>query len=68
MACFGKFFFSVFFLWSRGIKLFCFVSVVQGFFYISEVGTRGLLNLGKKHLDQQSWENLRQSKRTGLPF
>ena len=26
------------------------------------------LNLGKKHLDHQNWENLMQSKRTGLPF
>ena len=32
------------------------------------LGARGLLNLGKKHLDHQNWENLMQSKRTGPPF
>ena len=36
---------------------------LQGFSYLSEVGARGLLNLGKKHLDHQNWENLMQSKR-----
>ena len=40
----------------------------QGFSYLSEVGTRGLLNLGKKHLDHQNWETLMQSKRSRLPF
>ena len=39
-----------------------------GFSYISEVGARGLLNLGKKHLDPQNWEYLMQSKITGPPF
>ena len=41
---------------------------IQGFPYLIEVRARGLLNLGKKHLDHQYWENLMQSKRTGLPF
>ena len=41
---------------------------LQGFSYLSEVGARGLLNLGKKHLDHQNWENLMQSKRTRPPF
>ena len=41
---------------------------LQGFSYLSEVGARGLLNFGEKHLDHQNWENLMQSKRTGLPF
>ena len=37
--------------------------------YLSEVGaSRGLLNLGEKHLDHQSLENLMQSKRTGPQF
>ena len=37
----------------------------QGFSYLSEVVTRGLLNLGtKKHLDHRNWENLMQSKIT----
>ena len=40
----------------------------QGFSYLSEVGTRGLLNSGKKYLDHRNWENWMQSKRTGLPF
>ena len=31
---------------------------LQGFSYHSEDGTRGLLNLGKKHLDHQNWEKL----------
>ena len=42
--------------------------IVQGFSYLSEVGTRGLLNLGKKHLDHRNWESLMQSKGIGLPF
>ena len=41
---------------------------MQGLSYLSEVGARGLLNLGKKHLDHQNWENLMQSKITGPPF
>ena len=32
--------------------------VHQGFSYRSEIRTRGLLNLGKKHLDHQNWEEL----------
>ena len=32
------------------------------------IEARGLLNLGKKHSDHQNWENLMQSKRTGLQF
>ena len=31
---------------------------MQGSSYHSEVGARGLLNLGKKHLDHQNWDNL----------
>ena len=38
----------------------------QGFSYLSEVGTRGLLNLGKKHLDHQYWKNLMQSKKNWI--
>ena len=34
--------------------------ISPGIFYLS--GARGLLNLGKKHLDHQNWENLMQSK------
>ena len=30
----------------------------QGFSYHSEIRTRDLLNLGKKHLDHQNWEEL----------
>ena len=46
---------------------------LQGFFYSSEVGARGLLNLGKKAFEASIWENLIQyykllSKRTGFPF
>ena len=41
---------------------------VQRFSFLSEVGARGLLNLGKKHLGHLNWENLMQSKNTGLPF
>ena len=41
---------------------------IQGFSYLSEVGARGLLNLGQKYLNYQNWENFMQSKRTGLPF
>ena len=41
---------------------------LQGFSYLSEVEARGLLNLGKKHLDHQNWENFMQSKRVELPF
>ena len=44
------------------------VATLQEFSYLSEVGDRGLLILGKKHLDHQNWENLMQSKRTGLLF
>ena len=40
----------------------------QGFFYFSEVGARGLLNLEKYHLVHQSLENLMLSKSTGRPF
>ena len=40
------------------------VNSMQGFSYLSEVEARGLLNLGKKHLASQTWENLIQSKRT----
>ena len=40
----------------------------HGFSYLSKVRARGLLNLGKKHLDHQNWENLMQSKRPGLHF
>ena len=29
---------------------------------------QGRLNLGKKHLNHQNWENLMQSKRTGPTF
>ena len=32
-----------------------------GFFYLSEDRARGLMNLGKRHLDHQNWENLMQS-------
>ena len=39
-----------------------------GFSYLTEVGARGLLNMGKKLLDHQIWENLMQSKRMGLQF
>ena len=35
---------------------------------LSEVRAKGLLNLGKKHLNHQNWENLMHSKRTGLSF
>ena len=31
-------------------------------FYLSEVGAKGMLKLEKKHLEQQNWENLMQSK------
>ena len=31
----------------------------QGFSYRSEIGTRALLNLGKKQLDHQNWEKLK---------
>ena len=34
------------------------IKVLQGFSYRSEVGTWGLLNLGKKHLDHQNWGKL----------
>ena len=34
---------------------------LQGFYYFSEVGARGLLNFGKKHLDHQNRENLMQN-------
>ena len=40
----------------------------QGFSYLSKVETRGLLNLGKKHLDHQNWENLMMSKTNGSPL
>ena len=30
----------------------------QGFSYSSEIRTRDLLNLGKKHLDHQNWEEM----------
>ena len=33
-----------------------------GFSYRSEIGTRGLLNLVKKHLDHQNWKKLILSK------
>ena len=39
---------------------------MQGFYYISEAGTRGLLNLGKRHLDRQNWENLTQPKKIAI--
>ena len=59
------FFFSFFNSYLHAGKVF---RDFQGFSYLSEVGARGLLNLAKKHLDHQNWENLLQSKRTGLPF
>ena len=40
----------------------------QGFSYLSDVGARGLLNLGKYHLSHQNWENQIQSKNTRSPF
>ena len=43
------------------------IIVIQGFSNLSEVGARGLLKLGKKHLGHQNWENLMQSK-TGPPL
>ena len=36
--------------------------------FLSEIRVRGLLNLGKKHMDRLSWENLMQYERTGLSF
>ena len=32
------------------------ISINWGFPYVSEVGVRDLLNLGKKHLDHQNWK------------
>ena len=49
-------------------RLLVYAYEYQVFSYHSEVRARGLVNLGKKHLDHQNWENLMQSKRTGLPF
>ena len=46
---------------------FFIIKIFQGFSYLSEVGARGLLNLGKKHLDHRNWENLMQSIRTEQP-
>ena len=40
---------------TRGLNLG--LGLYQGFSYLSEVGTWGLLNFGKKHLDHQSWKN-----------
>ena len=42
--------------------------LIQGFSFLSEVRAGGLLNLGKYHMEHQSWENLMLSKRTGPPF
>ena len=37
------------------------VNMMQEFFYLSEVGARGLLNMQKnKYLDHQDWENVMQ--------
>ena len=44
------------------------LSFFHVFSYLSEVGARGLLNLGKKFLDHKKWKNLVQSERTGQPF
>ena len=41
---------------------------IQGLSYLSEVGARGLLRLGKKHLDHQNWKKLMQSKKIRPPF
>ena len=41
----------------------------QGFSYLSKVGVRGLVNMGKYHLSHQNWEiwcSLKES--SGLPF
>ena len=41
------------------------INSMQRFSYLSEVGARRLLDLGKKNiLGHQTWENLMQSKRT----
>ena len=34
------------------------VGIEQVFSYPYEIGTRGLLNWGKRHLDHQNWEEL----------
>ena len=41
---------------------------IQGFSNLSEVGARGLLNLGKKAFELSKLVNLMQSKRTEPPF
>ena len=43
-------------------------NMVQRFSYFSEVGARGLLNLGKTQLSHQNWENWIWFKRTKSPF
>ena len=40
----------------------------QRFSYLSEVGARGLLNLGKRRLSHKNWENFMQPKRTRRHF
>ena len=61
------------FQWIRRIKVIqyssvsCGIHLFQGFSYFSEVGARGLLNLGEK-VDHQTWGKFVQSKITGLPL
>ena len=43
------------------------IATSRGFSYLSEVGARDLLNLGKKDLNHQNWEHLALSKRTEPP-
>ena len=44
------------------------IVMARGFSDLSEVGARGLLNLGKKHFDHQNWENLRRLKELDRHF
>ena len=42
----------------RHVQVYCiFIFLHLGVSYLSELGTSGLLNLGKKHLDHPNWEN-----------
>ena len=55
-------------LWFKAQQMLFALETPPGIFLHFWSQSQGLLNLGKKYLDHQSWESLMQSKRTWLHF